>query len=120
AEFLDPVERSNPKLVFSGFGKRDGGSGIVDRFTQAVRQQIGRAHDADELGVEFPTSAIVERLGFDEYLIRRREDREEESEKSYREFHAVNIPKGCGKIHLGICPCIRVGSLCPKFNARTS
>ena len=44
-------------------------AGVSDRFTHAMGDEIGRAHEVHELLVHGPASLVGESLGLDEYAL---------------------------------------------------
>ena len=66
-----PVLGPSPDTVFARFANLYRGHRIIHRLPQAVGEQIRRAHDLNELRVEFPSSMFSERLSFDQNRIGR-------------------------------------------------
>ncbi len=69
APMRDPVLGAHPDAVFAGGRQGGRGGGVLHRLAEAVGQQVGRAHEVDELGVERPTAGILEALRFEQKAV---------------------------------------------------
>jgi hypothetical protein len=65
----DPVLGAHPDAVFADGREGDGGGGVLDGLAEAVGEQVGRAHEVDELRVEGPTAGRLEILGFEQHML---------------------------------------------------
>jgi hypothetical protein len=50
-------------------GNVDGRGRVLDRLAETVREEIGRAHQVDELRVERPAAGRLEILGFEQHML---------------------------------------------------
>ena len=62
----DPILGADPDAVFAGGGDTDGAGGVADGLAEAVGEEVRRADDVRESGVEFPAAVGGQGLGFDE------------------------------------------------------
>lgn len=61
-----PVLRAHKHMVIARLRKCHGGGRVFDRTAQAMREQVRRPHDLDELRVEHPAAVVHETLGLNE------------------------------------------------------
>ena len=62
----DPILGAHPDAVFAGGSDADRARGIGDRLAETVGQEVRRADDVRERGVELPAARRGEGFGFDE------------------------------------------------------
>ena len=62
----DPILGAHPDAVFTRGGNTDGAGGVGDGLAEAVGQEVGRADDVREGGVELPAAVGGQGFGFDE------------------------------------------------------
>jgi hypothetical protein len=62
----DPILGAHPDAVFARGGDADGAGGVADGLAEAVGQEVGRADDVRESGVELPAAVGGQGFGFDE------------------------------------------------------